>query len=72
MAVGPAIPVWSSFPRNCSCQMMGGSTAKYLCGCCRTLQGGNPFDMGKMMESLKKAQELVQVETKRMQEELDE
>lgn len=31
----------------------------------------NPFDMGKMMDTLKKAQELVQVETAKMQKELD-
>jgi hypothetical protein len=39
------------------------------------LQGGggmpNPFDMGKLMESVKKAQQLVQVETQRVQAELD-
>ncbi|WIA23157.1 hypothetical protein OEZ86_010053 [Tetradesmus obliquus] len=31
----------------------------------------NPFDMGKLMESVKKAQQLVQVETQRVQAELD-
>ncbi|KAF8056113.1 DGAT2D [Scenedesmus sp. PABB004] len=31
----------------------------------------NPFDMGKLMESVKKAQQLVQVETQRVQSELD-
>jgi hypothetical protein len=40
-------------------------------------QGGggglpNPFDMGKLMESVKKAQQMVQVETARVQKELDE
>lgn len=39
-------------------------------------QGGggglpNPFDMGKLMESVKKAQQMVQVETQRVQSELD-
>lgn len=56
-----------------------------LCVCCLpdvpallvpgVLQGGggmpNPFDMGKLMESVKKAQQLVQVETQRVQAELD-
>jgi len=42
-----------------------------------TKQGGggglpNPFDMGKLMESVKKAQQMVQVETARVQKELDE
>lgn len=42
-----------------------------------TQQGGggglpNPFDMGKLMESVKKAQQMVQVETARVQKELDE
>lgn len=32
----------------------------------------NPFDMGKLMESVKKAQQMVQVETARVQKELDE
>jgi hypothetical protein len=32
--------------------------------------GGNPFDMGKLMESVKKAQQMVQVETQRVQAEL--
>eukprot|EP00879_Flechtneria_rotunda_P001390 GHRR01001542.1.p1 GENE.GHRR01001542.1~~GHRR01001542.1.p1 ORF type:complete len:168 (+),score=56.81 GHRR01001542.1:123-626(+) len=31
----------------------------------------NPFDMGKLMDSVKKAQQLVQVETQRVQKELD-
>lgn len=40
------------------------------------LQGGggglpNPFDMGKLMESVKKAQQMVQVETQRVQAELE-
>ena len=52
----------------------------YLCtsnqGCAiDVLQGGggmpNPFDMGKLMESVKKAQQMVQVETQRVQAELD-
>jgi hypothetical protein len=39
-------------------------------------QGGgggmpNPFDMGKLMESVKKAQQMVQVETQRVQAELE-
>ena len=33
--------------------------------------GGNPFDMGKLMESVKKAQQMVQVETQRVQQELE-
>jgi hypothetical protein len=33
--------------------------------------GGNPFDMGKLMESVKKAQQMVQVETARVQQELE-
>ncbi|KAL6755309.1 YbaB/EbfC DNA-binding family-domain-containing protein [Haematococcus lacustris] len=32
--------------------------------------GGNPFDMKNLMESVKKAQQLVQVETQRVQQEL--
>jgi hypothetical protein len=32
--------------------------------------GGNPFDMKNLMESVKKAQQLVQVETARVQQEL--
>lgn len=32
--------------------------------------GGNPFDMGNLMESVKKAQQLVQTETARVQTEL--
>jgi len=32
--------------------------------------GGNPFDMGKLMESVKKAQAMVQQETQRVQQEL--
>jgi hypothetical protein len=45
-------------------------------GCLPSPQGGggglpNPFDMGKLMESVKKAQQLVQVETQRVQAELD-
>lgn len=33
---------------------------------------GNPFgDMGKLMESVKKAQQMVQVETQRVQQELE-
>eukprot|EP00775_Hariotina_reticulata_P009198 gene9198-9365_t len=31
----------------------------------------NPFDMGKLMESVKKAQQLVQLETQKVQAELD-
>lgn len=31
----------------------------------------NPFDMGKLMESVKKAQQMVQVETQRVQAELE-
>jgi hypothetical protein len=34
------------------------------------VQGGNPFDMKNLMESVKKAQALVQVETQRVQQEL--
>jgi hypothetical protein len=36
------------------------------------VQGGgmNPFDMGKMMESVKKAQAMVQEESQKMQAEL--
>lgn len=33
--------------------------------------GGNPFDMGRLMDSVKKAQEMVQVETKKVQSELE-
>lgn len=33
--------------------------------------GGSPFDMGRLMESVKKAQQLVQVETQRVQQELE-
>jgi hypothetical protein len=38
----------------------------------RPTQGGgmNPFDMGKMMESVKKAQAIVQEESQKMQAEL--
>jgi len=32
--------------------------------------GGNPFDMKNLMESVKKAQQMVQVETQRVQQEL--
>lgn len=32
--------------------------------------GGNPFDMGKLMDNVKKAQQMVQVETAKIQQEL--
>lgn len=47
-----------------------------ICSCAlfRAQGGGggmpNPFDMGKLMESVKKAQQMVQVETQRVQAEL--
>ncbi len=37
---------------------------------CNLQGGGNPFDMAKLMENVKKAQAMVQVETQKVQLEL--